>query len=84
MRRKSGVQADTTFALGNFPLRLSKSLEHRDLVTLDGLKHPDGSFDATVYVDGKPCGDPALTVARGLDVRLTGVEEAHVVKDILA
>jgi hypothetical protein len=38
-----------------------------DLVTLDGLKHPDGSFDAAVYVDGKPTGDPALTVTRGTE-----------------
>ena len=35
-----------------------------DLVTLDGVKHADGSFDATVYVDGKPTGDPALALTR--------------------
>ena len=36
-----------------------------DQVTLDGRKHPDGSFDATVYIAGRPCGDPALTVTAG-------------------
>jgi len=38
-----------------------------DQVTLDGHKNPDGSFDATVFIDGKPCGDPALTVSKGTD-----------------
>jgi hypothetical protein len=38
-----------------------------DLVTLDGKKHPDGSFDAVVYINGQPSGDPALTVTRGTE-----------------
>ena len=37
-----------------------------DLVTLDGKKHPDGSFDAAVYLNGQPSGDPALAVTRGV------------------
>ncbi len=33
-----------------------------DLVTFDGKKHPDGSFDATVYVNGQPSDDPDMAL----------------------
>jgi hypothetical protein len=38
-----------------------------DQVTFDGKKHDDGSFDATVFLSGQPCGDPALTVTGGTE-----------------
>ena len=38
-----------------------------DLVTLDGHKNPDGTWDAHVYQDGQPLADPALTVAAGTE-----------------
>ena len=36
-----------------------------DLPTVDGMKHPDGTFDAAVYVGGQPTGDPVFTVTAG-------------------
>ena len=38
-----------------------------DQVTLDGTKNPDGSFNAAVYVNGQPTGDPALTITDGTE-----------------
>lgn len=38
-----------------------------DLVTLDGHKNPDGSWEAHVYRDGQPLPDAGLSVVNGTE-----------------